>query len=744
MKDVPDNLIFHLKRFDFDMMTMMRSKINDEFRFPDRIDMTPYKVEHLSDPESPVEPDVFELVGVLVHTGTAESGHYYSYTRQRPAAGVSSWVEFNDSDVSRFDPSTIPDNCFGGQGDMPGIGGSHLNRAWNAYMLFYQRVSTMEQAKEAYQPLKRDCPVRVPVPASIGNTIAMDNELVIRSFCLLDPQYICFVQLLLSRLQTVPTASLRNSQLEMMAIDVGMDTFEQLVARTMEHVGVDSVFTELYKLMGRSPETASRAIKWVTERETSIRNFLIKTPTEEVRQKGIMLIMGPVKKLQAFLANPDMTDAEVKHWKTDLFSAVEQIVDMLDNIWPLLQTCSRAWDDYFEFFLRIAQIGPEAIGLLLETSMLLRCIEIVWIGTDDQKGLRGSYPSYHRLLEKGRRFSYMNMLELCSVLFDKIDFALRPIPGTKDRREMTADGKFPLSVTETKLVRSLDSDGALPFLTRILHQDGFSQVEAGRKIFATFVAAEPEPGYLVPIIRTLEGGLRLSPADLSIPFLHAAVLFCEHCPYKAEIVNLIGFVAKGIESINNSAGSEHLEFFANLGGLTNKRLELKPEWFMVNVQHRIPDFAPTLLIDTDRDVRQSTVSLLNTLLFSNVNDEITEETRDRCYQICRILMQACVDKIRLVLLNGQIRSVESRLVYPITSTVNHCLETYFDDEEEDQRIVQAANSEFPLSFNYKWPSANRPISYFTDVLTLLEEITVDVPDEFVSGTTWSYPYTSLD
>ncbi|KAI5276547.1 hypothetical protein KEM52_005012, partial [Ascosphaera acerosa] len=115
LKEAPDNLIFHLKRFDFDMLTMSRSKINDEFRFPVRIDMAPYKSDYLNDPTKPVEPDIFELVGVLVHSGTAESGHYYSYIRERPLAtdSTSEWVEFNDADVCHFNPSDIPDQCFG-------------------------------------------------------------------------------------------------------------------------------------------------------------------------------------------------------------------------------------------------------------------------------------------------------------------------------------------------------------------------------------------------------------------------------------------------------------------------------------------------------------------------------------------------------------------------------------------------------------------------------------------------------
>ena len=39
LKDVPDNLIFHLKRFAYSVRTGMRSKINDFFDFPRSIDM---------------------------------------------------------------------------------------------------------------------------------------------------------------------------------------------------------------------------------------------------------------------------------------------------------------------------------------------------------------------------------------------------------------------------------------------------------------------------------------------------------------------------------------------------------------------------------------------------------------------------------------------------------------------------------------------------------------------------------
>lgn len=56
----------------------------------------------------------YNLAGVVVHTGTAEGGHYYSFIRDRTSK-ENNWYLFNDAEVKTFDPMQIAAECFGGE-----------------------------------------------------------------------------------------------------------------------------------------------------------------------------------------------------------------------------------------------------------------------------------------------------------------------------------------------------------------------------------------------------------------------------------------------------------------------------------------------------------------------------------------------------------------------------------------------------------------------------------------------------
>ena len=67
----------------------------------------------------------YQLIGVVVHTGTAEGGHYYSFIRDRSSPqGHDQWFLFNDAEVKPFDPAQIASECFGGEmtvGESPSV-----------------------------------------------------------------------------------------------------------------------------------------------------------------------------------------------------------------------------------------------------------------------------------------------------------------------------------------------------------------------------------------------------------------------------------------------------------------------------------------------------------------------------------------------------------------------------------------------------------------------------------------------
>lgn len=128
IKELPRTLIFNLKRFEYDCTTMRRVKLNDYFSFPPEIDMASFTSAGFAGQEAS-STTMYKLAGILVHSGTADSGHYYSFISHS-----STWFHFNDSNVELFDDKNIPAYCFGGFEEWEG---KKMVRNYCAYMLLF-------------------------------------------------------------------------------------------------------------------------------------------------------------------------------------------------------------------------------------------------------------------------------------------------------------------------------------------------------------------------------------------------------------------------------------------------------------------------------------------------------------------------------------------------------------------------------------------------------------------------------
>ena len=133
IKKLPETLVFHLKRFEWDYETFQRFKIKDRFDFPTELDMGPY-VDANGDGDADGEGHMYDLSGVVVHSGTAFAGHYYSYAKERETG---KWYHFDDDSVTPWDVADIEQECFGGPYQPTGT--KTYMRSQSAYMVIYDR-----------------------------------------------------------------------------------------------------------------------------------------------------------------------------------------------------------------------------------------------------------------------------------------------------------------------------------------------------------------------------------------------------------------------------------------------------------------------------------------------------------------------------------------------------------------------------------------------------------------------------
>ena len=162
IKRLSPTLIIHLKRFEYVVERQAHRKLSDYFEFPIELDVQPYTKEGLIFNEKGTRDDLkdpsfykYELVGILVHSGHADSGHYYSFIKERSESDPrnAKWFKFDDTSVSLFDIKNIGDECFGGS--------TQTSNHWhtqehvklkNAYMLFYEQIEKPKQQNKLQIP----------------------------------------------------------------------------------------------------------------------------------------------------------------------------------------------------------------------------------------------------------------------------------------------------------------------------------------------------------------------------------------------------------------------------------------------------------------------------------------------------------------------------------------------------------------------------------------------------------------
>lgn len=180
LAELPNVLVIHLQRLFFNYETERNEKINSRLEFPKVLNLKNFTLEEQTrkslakrtkggeeneDFDKLLDTDdvyfkcdeyyEYHLVGVNVHLGSADAGHYFSYINSIRSGNdnhmdydpniethTNSWLKFNDSRISKFNIEKLEEECFGGKMENNGEEWnfrSNNDSIQSAYMLVYER-----------------------------------------------------------------------------------------------------------------------------------------------------------------------------------------------------------------------------------------------------------------------------------------------------------------------------------------------------------------------------------------------------------------------------------------------------------------------------------------------------------------------------------------------------------------------------------------------------------------------------
>ncbi|KAJ4343616.1 hypothetical protein N0V95_006624 [Ascochyta clinopodiicola] len=653
LKSAPDNLIFHLKRFDFDLTDFSRRKVHEYFAFPEAIDIGLYNVDHLSDPTKTHTEDFFDLVGVVVHFGNCENGHYYSYIRKRPRpTGDASptWLNFNDQEVDPFDPTEIPQKAFGGATD---DGYNRQYKLYSAYMLFYQRRTAIEHDQEQWAVSSQAQPPKVKVPRSIEHDIDLENELFIREYCILDPYHSAFVQQLHNASRRIGhgVCSEDHDQ-ESYALDIFLAHLSRVAWRQQ----TTAIFEESVARLRRSALSCevccNIVLQWLARDDEGLHNLLLRCPHSSIRSRTRSLLVDSLRFLREkglALYGVSGTDSDTD---SDSLAISAGTLSVIAKRFMTLVGASyrsvRAWDDL------VAEERTEFVRIL-----------------EKKKGL------FNRLVGF-----------VCTVLL-RMDINL-PVCDGSDRfakldQEQTG---FPLTQRERSLL-----------LWWHIDLKAFAVVDKMVELFDPTKTECFYPGEVVKWIATslddlvqrkilamVVQGITELDTPLSDAYLRVASSYCEvvtkfACLSKIceTVVAIVATIEQPSEECHVPGGDNVLSFFKDVCRMTNPRVSaVEVSWCLLDKSDR---FAVPLLLYSEEAVRNRAHEFVCSLYAKYMEDP---QNLDEAYRCARATAAEIITKVAHESKSGTPRSY----LAPMLETGNFLIEILHDlDLSEDPKVV---------------------------------------------------------
>ncbi|XP_054272313.1 probable ubiquitin carboxyl-terminal hydrolase FAF-X isoform X2 [Macrosteles quadrilineatus] len=323
VKKLPPILAIQLKRFEYDFERVCAIKFNDYFEFPRLLDMEPYTVSGLAKLEGEmIDCDYntkevctkYQLSGIVVHSGQASGGHYYSYILHRQGDGSARWYKFDDGEVTECkmdDEEEMKTQCFGG--DYMGEVFDHMlkrmsyrrqKRWWNAYMLFYTRLDVEESVlvKGINQLSLSDTKLGVmKMPAAIERSVRRQNIKFMHNRNQFSVEYFQFIRKLASCNIPPPNRQHNADKFSQEAEELSMLSV-QLASKFLFHTGFHTKktlrgnATDWYDVLNYHLRSFKSVRSWFAhnalfKHSHRFCEYLLSCPSAEVRSAFMKIIV---------------------------------------------------------------------------------------------------------------------------------------------------------------------------------------------------------------------------------------------------------------------------------------------------------------------------------------------------------------------------------------------------------------------------------------------------------------------
>jgi ubiquitin carboxyl-terminal hydrolase 34 len=706
---MPDNLIFHLKRFDFNLRTLQRSKINDYFSFPSKVDMRPYTIEHLSDPSEDQPEDIFELVGILVHSGTAESGHYYSYIRERPTSSESEvWVEFNDDIVSSWDPAQMESSCFGGPDYRPPFdnNGMVYDKTYSAYMLFYQRSSSLQREQEMLRDSGLSSPLRVSVKDELAQFIQRENVSLLRRHCLYDPWQIHFVELAVCHMKTIHKNQCSpGHEMENMAIRMALSHLDQVAARTKDVPDFESLLNRLGGLIETCSRCSFYVFEYFNQRNEALRMLVQRNPEPMVRLGTADMF---IRALRVIRTNHPVeygigrSSEAADEDDDDGAHIIRGVIRIFKLLWEFFHMSVRSWHEVFGFMLSFVRLGADERAAFLDQPFLKNLIFIISADPNldmPQQFVRMITTVSRRLATRPPSYeTIISLLEaLLSVMHmpvnDRGDLMLLDHVGQRLELNDTLEGPFLFTRNESRLLHQDWARGqANIFVEKLI---GINQDNGSTDLIID---------HLIRYSRTMEEKvartLRIAISGQitthhNTPYLEvAAHVFCRVATQPELINKLINHVSQQCMTLQNAEGRAFFDFQRDVFDGTRENSGESPEDVQIIGFENLPDWVPGLLGYFDSVISNDVEHFLYDSLFKwgpspDLGDSAEDIRRSEAMtRSARLLGIKCLSYLRDNYVNRRV-NVANHLVMGLERVIKECAKYFkLDEAAEDEMTAE--------------------------------------------------------